>query len=853
MKKIVSLVLAMVLMASMFAMLGTFTASAATYEFTLGTKTISNLTFDSATPYGVAGVHGSYGDSAYENGYAKVEAKGGLWVYFGKDETCKATPLNQYAGDADKVAAKAKMFFFEAGKTYRITFNYKQLAGSTSTVDRFMFYGSVDPLVSSGDRFALNASSARVSNYTETIENKVGYTLTDGALAEDTPWRTVTIQFDTAANETGFTFSPYIYPSSGKTSLVAFDNWKIEEIGNATYSYSYKESKVYENPEHITGALWNANAGSLSWETYNDAEMGDVIKMVATGNYTRATISNADFTIEKNMKYYISFDAKGETDGAIPVVNIGARGGGNSGQCYWLCYTGTNSTRTGYQFYENGVAIPDGVKLSTEWKNYGIILDTSDEAILASTAWNGSTGCFLNIGATNSTVYYDNFQIFELSTLDTAVPSTDDASPAYSIRAEKSASNNNGKYQSAGLRFRGFVDNDVKAAADEIGVVVVPSYIAVGDSEWYNVKKGVNQNAKTAVWYEKDSKDLVYNYSAEQTAYQLILTNLTNQDGKKFLSHRFAAVMYVKTGDTYTYYSLGETSYNETKAKYAVKNIPLETNTNTNTEPKTKLNVLMIGNSFCYYFPDELYGLAEEAGYELTIGNLYYPGCYVQWHWEWLQEDAANYEFFITDKNGRHKTSVKTLQASLDYAEWDVISLQQHMSLYLGTTYDGVWNSLDPYTKNLYDHIKANNPEADLYWQETWAFEVGFNNDGISVPDAAFQAKHAAVIKQASQNICLQNNVKMIPSGDAWQIARTMEAVGDNLCQYTNKNDKYHDGDIGGGQYLNACVWFEVLLGKSCLGNSFIPDYELSAEKRAALQLAAHQAVAEVYGYEYAQ
>jgi hypothetical protein len=59
---------------------------------------------------------------------------------------------------------------------------------------------------------------------------------------------------------------------------------------------------------------------------------------------------------------------------------------------------------------------------------------------------------------------------------------------------------------------------------------------------------------------------------------------------------------------------------------------------------------------------------------------------------------------------------------------------------------------------------------------------------------------------------------------------------------------------VGGGQYLNACIWFEVLSGKSCIGNTWRPsDYRLSEEKIAGLQLAAHQAVAEMYGADYAK
>jgi len=71
--------------------------------------------------------------------------------------------------------------------------------------------------------------------------------------------------------------------------------------------------------------------------------------------------------------------------------------------------------------------------------------------------------------------------------------------------------------------------------------------------------------------------------------------------------------------------------------------------------------------------------------------------------------------------------------------------------------------------------------------------------------------------------------------------------INDTLCMRLSVNngagDHYHDGDIGGAQYLNACVWFEVLTGQSCIGNTWRPDYHLSEEKIALFQQGAHQAV----------
>ena len=78
----------------------------------------------------------------------------------------------------------------------------------------------------------------------------------------------------------------------------------------------------------------------------------------------------------------------------------------------------------------------------------------------------------------------------------------------------------------------------------------------------------------------------------------------------------------------------------------------------------------------------------------------------------------------------------------------------------------------------------------------------------------------------------------------------------DKLCARLGKGDplhsgdNYHDGDIGGGQYLTACVWLEALTGISPVGNTYRPTYTYGGEtfqleEAFVLQLqeAAHKAV----------
>ena len=257
------------------------------------------------------------------------------------------------------------------------------------------------------------------------------------------------------------------------------------------------------------------------------------------------------------------------------------------------------------------------------------------------------------------------------------------------------------------------------------------------------------------------------------------------------------------------------------------------------------IDVLMIGNSFCWYFTEELHAVANAAGVQINVNNLYEAGCLVSEHWEWMQSDAEKYEqYWISNDFGRfkHPENLK-MSAALAYDDWDVITLQQHYGA-------GVLDMEAARTKvehadDIYSVLKSQFPDAKLYWHNTWAYQVGFS-EKIATP--ADQILRQNNINTISQEVADRNGVDQIPAGQAWAIAR--RTVGDDLC----KSDLYHDGDVGGGQYLNACIWFEVLTGKSCIGNTWRPtDYRLSEEKVIGLQKAAHQAVAEMYGEDYAK
>lgn len=275
------------------------------------------------------------------------------------------------------------------------------------------------------------------------------------------------------------------------------------------------------------------------------------------------------------------------------------------------------------------------------------------------------------------------------------------------------------------------------------------------------------------------------------------------------------------------------------------------------------MNILMIGNSFCYAYVEELCGMAAALGRKLRIANLYRGGCSIKSHYTWLHnpaEGAGKCEYFITDDQGRRKhPTITTLAETLEYEKWDVITCQQHFDVARTVDFGAGWDSCMPHAADMYRHLREHYPKAKLYWQQTWAYAVGYqhpDNRGLAfdihrkngdVPDAAVQARQHEVICQVSKAVCEACAVDRIPTGDAWYLARAV--LGDTLT----KPDCCHDSDVGGGRYLNACVWLEVLLGRSCIGNTWRPEsYEIPEKRIAVLQRAAHEAVAALYGPEYA-
>ena len=127
-------------------------------------------------------------------------------------------------------------------------------------------------------------------------------------------------------------------------------------------------------------------------------------------------------------------------------------------------------------------------------------------------------------------------------------------------------------------------------------------------------------------------------------------------------------------------------------------------------------------------------------------------------------------------------------------------------------------------------------------------------------------------LTKAYQTIAAELSARIIPTGDAFQLANTDPAWGyqpDTKFDFKKAQppalpDQTHSLNVGwqwkkgtdgkttltmdghhaspAGKYLAACVWYEFLFGENAGGNSFVPK-EISADDAQYLQKTAHQAV----------
>ncbi len=233
------------------------------------------------------------------------------------------------------------------------------------------------------------------------------------------------------------------------------------------------------------------------------------------------------------------------------------------------------------------------------------------------------------------------------------------------------------------------------------------------------------------------------------------------------------------------------------------------------------LRILGVGNSFTddgmMYLPD----LLREAGVEnVVLGRLYFPGCSLEQHCRFYEEDAANYIYYKSTRNAWETVSDRAaLTEALEDERWDIVVLHQ------ASLFSGLYETYAPWLEKLIGIVLSHNrnPELCLAWQMTWAYAQDSDHGGFA-DYGGDQLRMYEAIVGAVQRLQADSGIEvLIPTGTAVQNAR---------ANMTSLRDMTRDGyhlDLGAGRYTAACTWFEALiapsLGVALWGNAFrIPE-----------------------------
>ena len=229
---------------------------------------------------------------------------------------------------------------------------------------------------------------------------------------------------------------------------------------------------------------------------------------------------------------------------------------------------------------------------------------------------------------------------------------------------------------------------------------------------------------------------------------------------------------------------------------------------------KTKsIKVLSIGHSFSVdVMGTYLYNMLEQAGYEdITIGYLYYPGCSLSRHWEYISTNTNGHERYGKNENGSWVT--KSSPYAIDVLrdeDWDYVTLQA------SPDYVGGENKEYSYIPGITDWIEENalNTGVEIKWHEIWAYSQGcdlWSNQYHKDPATGKYSQMVMwqnIVKATNQYIVTDDTFTgIIPVGTAVQNARA------RLGDIFNEKDVTQGGTDGYhlnnkyGDFLGSLTW----------------------------------------------
>ena len=224
------------------------------------------------------------------------------------------------------------------------------------------------------------------------------------------------------------------------------------------------------------------------------------------------------------------------------------------------------------------------------------------------------------------------------------------------------------------------------------------------------------------------------------------------------------------------------------------------------------INILAIGNSFSEDATHYLHQIAANSGLKTKVVNLYIGGCSLETHCRNIQSQERAYRYEL---NGAHTDRMASINEMLLEEEWDYIVTQQ------ASHFSGEPDTYFPWLSQLIALCKETNPEAKIYLQKTWAYEIDSQHNAFPRYHNSQQEMYEK-LTQCYDYAAKKEKVRLIPCADVIQAVRKTDPFiyqkgGRSLCR-----DGFHMSFVY-GRYLLAATWAVTILGVDLKENSYLP------------------------------
>ena len=251
------------------------------------------------------------------------------------------------------------------------------------------------------------------------------------------------------------------------------------------------------------------------------------------------------------------------------------------------------------------------------------------------------------------------------------------------------------------------------------------------------------------------------------------------------------------------------------------------------------LRLLSIGNSYSNDAQIYIAQIAAGLGIKCEFYNLYYGGCKIEQHYNFYNNDSAEYDFY---KNMSKYVNTKvTLKNALEATQYDYITFQQ--GSYASDSYS-TYALLD----ELMAIVRSYQPNAEFLIHQTWGYcearacngdETHTSGKGYATSADMFKKVEECYAQAAKDN----GNLRILKSGKAVELAKTKYGYTDDYGKETSIYSDFNSHLAPDGDYLAGCVWIETIFGVDVRNTTYTGNFA-NAE---TLQEIAHIAVGNVY------